>query len=796
MSGDPSLISLKKEMESLKKALAFSETRYREVVDTANSVILRLEQDGKITFFNSFAQKFFGFSEDEILGKPAVGTIVPETETSGRNLADLIFKICADPDNYCVNENENIKKNGERVWIAWTNKAITDETGQVREVLCIGNDVTATRRAHKTLDMERRQLISIFDSIDEPIYVSDPETYEVLYTNAALRKLLGDAAGKKCHEAFQGLDKPCPFCTNSSLFGKNAVSSYVWNQRNLVSGRWFRCMDKAIRWPDGRMVRYEMAVDITERMRSEELLQDAHNELAEANRRLRADIEQRQKAQRELLESQEALLESEEKFRLAFENAVDAIFWADPITGRILNCNKAAEALLETSRERIIGRHQTVLHPPQKAVLYMEMFRRHFQTPRIADEEAEVITESGFVKPVHITACATVIGKKIIHQGIFRDITHRKRAEDALRASEARYRSLLEFSPDPISVYDNEGRVMYVNPVFEETFGWKLGELIGKRINFVPDENWPETRDAIDRMKAGEKVLLFETRRFTKEGRILDVQISSSVFYGADGKTAGNVVFLRDITRRKTLEEELLQAKKLEATGVLAGGLAHDFGNLLAVLVLNIELARSRISEGDPSVQFMEDAMEACHRARDLTYKFITFSPGGSPHKTLVSLHELLADCMKLCDGVSDITCSATLPEDLWKVSADRRQMKTVFTEILRNAMESMPDGGTIGLSAENIEIDEKAAATLPNLPPGRYVKAVISDRGKGIPVKNLPRVFDPYFSTKERGTQKGMGLGLSIAWSVVKRHGGTIKVETGPNGTDVMVFLPASGGL
>ncbi len=794
MFSDPSLDAIKEEVGRINKALHEAESRYRQVVDTANSIILRLDTEGRIIFFNAYAQKFFGFTEEEILGRPAVGTIVPIVESSGRDLSGLLSDICNNPDNYSVNENENIKKSGERVWIAWTNKAITGEAGRVSEILCIGNDVTAAHRAHETLDTERRQLLSIFDSIDEPIYVADPQSYELLYTNAALRRIFGPVDGRKCHEALQGLESPCPFCTNASLFGENAVASYVWNQKNQLTGRWFRCMDKAIRWPDGRMVRYEMAVDITERMRGDELLQEAHNELAEANRRLRADIEERRKAQRALIESQEALLESEEKFRLAFENAVDAIFWADPVTGRILNCNKAAEALLETTRDRIIGRHQTILHPPQKAAQYLEMFRRHITSPRSADEEADIITERGAIKPVHITASTTTIGKKIIHQGIFRDITQRKRSEDALRASESRYRNLLEASPDSIVVYDVDGRVLYLNPAFEETFGWKLSEIYGKRVDFVPEENWPETKNAIEQMIAGRKVCLLETRRRTKDGRVLDVQINTSPFMDVLGKSAGNIVILRDITRRKELEEELVRAKKLEATGSLAGGLAHDFGNLLAVLVLNIELARSRLSAEDPSTQFLEDALEACRRARDLTYKFVTFSAGGAPHRQAASLEELLAECSLLLEGMENIRCETVLPDALRPVNMDRRQMKTVFTEIIRNAMDSMPDGGAIRVQAENTVLGKDEAGSGPSLAPGRYVKTVITDEGGGIPQKNLAKVFDPYFSTKQRGSQKGMGLGLTIAYSIVKRHGGAISIEAAPErGTSVHVYLPAA---
>jgi PAS domain S-box-containing protein len=277
---------------------------------------------------------------------------------------------------------------------------------------------------------------------------------------------------------------------------------------------------------------------------------------------LEQKIKELQKDALERKRGEEALQESEEKFRLAFENAVDAIYWANPEIGLITDCNKAAETLLEKRRDEIIGQHQTRIHPPQKAEYYSNMFRRHIERKGSVDDEAEVITKSGKIIPVHITASVTLVGGKPIIQGIFRDITERKRAEQELRERQERYRAVLEACPDPVVVYDMEGKCSYINTAFTTVFGWTPEELIDKRLDYVPEENWPETQLIIDRVLAGESFSRLESRRYTKDGDILDVSISAAIHLRRDGIPMGSVHFLRDITERKRTEKALEQRKE------------------------------------------------------------------------------------------------------------------------------------------------------------------------------------------------------------------------------------------
>ncbi len=249
---------------------------------------------------------------------------------------------------------------------------------------------------------------------------------------------------------------------------------------------------------------------------------------------------------------------------------------------------------------------------------------------------------------------------------------------------------------------------------------------------------------------------------------------------------------------RKRIDEELLNAKKLEAIGVLAGGIAHDFNNLLFIIMGNINMAQINIQEGHPAQKHLTEAERACLRAKDLTQKFITFSSGGGgggPVKRRVSVRELITSVSSLVLSGPITSSEIIAPNDLWDVEVDENQMRQVLTSLLENAREAMIRGGVISIRAENIELTENGTEGI-DPKSGRYVRVLISDAGIGISEENMPKIFDPYFSTKYRGSQKGMGFGLAIARSVIKKHNGHITVESVPGqGTNVCLFIPASSG-
>ena len=250
---------------------------------------------------------------------------------------------------------------------------------------------------------------------------------------------------------------------------------------------------------------------------------------------------------------------------------------------------------------------------------------------------------------------------------------------------------------------------------------------------------------------------------------------------------------VRTEEQRQRLEAKLGQAQRMEAIGTFAGGIAHDFNNLLGAVIGNIELAQLELDDNTMSFSLLEEASKAARQAADLTRKFITFSAGGHPVKATTAADSLITDVVSLSLSGSNVKAEYGLPDDLWAVEVDQEQMKQALSCIIVNAREATPSGGAIRVTAENVEICPSNDTPHTTAEKVRFVEVVIADHGNGIPPENLEKIFDPYFSTKQRGSDKGMGIGLSIALSIVNRHRGYIRVKSQLGvGTSFHVGLPA----
>jgi len=249
-----------------------------------------------------------------------------------------------------------------------------------------------------------------------------------------------------------------------------------------------------------------------------------------------------------------------------------------------------------------------------------------------------------------------------------------------------------------------------------------------------------------------------------------------------------------DIKKDKRAEDELQKIRNLESIAALSGGIAHDYNNLLTVIIGNISLIQSYIEPEDMIYGLLDEALEASMTAKSLTQKLITFSRGGAPIMETALIAPVIKNATEFTLSGSNIKCEFSIPDDLWLVQIDKTQIGHVIHNLVMNAREAMPGGGIIKVAAENVNITDKSHSLESRLENGNYVKISITDQGIGISRENLDKIFDPYFSTKEMGTQKGMGLGLSICHSIIKKHNGDIVAESfaGP-GASLHFYLPAS---
>ena len=377
-------------------------------------------------------------------------------------------------------------------------------------------------------------------------------------------------------------------------------------------------------------------------------------------------------------------------------------------------------------------------------------------------------------------------------QGVW-GILQRKRAEEALRKGEEKYRNLVENINDVIVTLDVMGTVTYISPVVEKLVGYPPSEVIGKELTeFIHVDDRVAFAEKFIELTKSDSIQRREYRLIDKSGNMHWIRTSGRPIVQG-GKTLGVQGVFTDITHFKRLEERLRHAQKMEAIGTLTGGIAHDYNNLLAVIMGNLSMAQEEIDPHSVMGELLHEIEQASLKARDLTHQFLTLSQGGHPRKERGSIGSLLKEIQGQAQA-HEASTAFSIQDDLRPVEFDSRQMHYAISNVLTNAVEAMPQGGTITIQAENKIIENKDKDSASPLKEGKYVKISIKDEGSGIPEKHLNRIFDPYFSTKEQGVQKGMGLGLATAYAIVEKHGGHIMVNSTTGvGTTVSIYLPAT---
>ena len=365
-----------------------------------------------------------------------------------------------------------------------------------------------------------------------------------------------------------------------------------------------------------------------------------------------------------------------------------------------------------------------------------------------------------------------------------------QRARDKLEAALEKYTDLYDFAPLGYLTLDRDGAIREANLAGANLLGIERFALVNRRFGlFVSAADRPAFGAFLKKVFESKVREDCEVTLLLEGKRPLDVGMEALVF---ESRQACRVA-LMDITERKRAERYRLILNKLESTGILAGGIAHDFNNLLAVVVLHLEMA-GRLPPGRELTRHLQEAMKTALIARGLTQQLVTFARGGAPVPKVTSLSGVIHESVRPALSGSRVRCEFSLAEDLWPAEVDEGQVGQVIRNMVLNAKEAMPQGGVASVRAENVVVGSQEK---PSVPPGEYVRVSIADRGDGISKEVLPKIFDPYFSTKQRGDQKGMGLGLTICHAIIEKHNGTITVESEVGvGTTFHIYLPASRKL
>ncbi|MCL4501430.1 MAG: PAS domain S-box protein [Deltaproteobacteria bacterium] len=481
---------------------------------------------------------------------------------------------------------------------------------------------------------------------------------------------------------------------------------------------------------------------------------------------------------------------SEARFRAMCDAAPEAVFVFDTATRKILDANPIMSQWLGYSLEELLNLkidQLLVSEPLDKEDCWQCSAKlKPISCHRYRRKDGSLIE-------VECTTATLFYDHQLMELVFARNITERKRAEEALRDSEEKYRRLMETANDAIFTADlKSGIIVDANRKAAELLARPPEKLIGLHYSqLFSHEDAERYRDLFRQLDLKGGFIESDIQVMDSAGRGIPVEISTSrVKVGGRHLVTG---IFRDISERQRAEEEkasltaqLIQAQKIEAIGTLAGGIAHDFNNLLTGVLGNISLAMLDQEEDSPSRDRLTAAEKACLQAQRLARQLLTFAKGGAPIKELISLESLITETACLAAIGSRVKCKFNFPDSLWAAEVDPGQISQVFQNLVINAIQAMPAGGTITVQGENLEVGQQNE--LP-LSAGRYVKIVVQDQGIGISPNYLPRVFDPYFTTKPGGN----GLGLTTVYSIVRNHGGQIMVESSlGRGTTFQVFLPA----
>ncbi|MGO9118290.1 MAG: PAS domain S-box protein [Desulfomonilaceae bacterium] len=490
--------------------------------------------------------------------------------------------------------------------------------------------------------------------------------------------------------------------------------------------------------------------------------------------------------------SEEALRESEARYRLLVENVNDAIYVAQD--GLLKSPNYRLTQLTGYELNELAEQPFTKIIHPADADMVLD---RHKQRVKGALEHASeyqfrLLRKDG--NPLWVELGVTLIeweGRPAT-LNVLRDVTERMQAEEDLRKSEEKYRTLFEDSLDALFMVTEDGTLVGANKAYFDLFGYEKDEILGHSVikTYADPAERPRYHEAL---VAKGFVKDYPLRLVRKDGRQLDCLLSTRIEQDEAGKILISRGFIRDTTDQKNLQTQLLQAQKMEAVGILAGGVAHDFNNLLTVVQGYSELLLMEMDEKAPGYSDLRKIHEAGLRGAELVRNLLAFSRKADTNPRPINLNDEVARIQKLLSRTIPkmIKTELHLEGDLAAVEADPDQIGQVLMNLAVNSEHAMPEGGKLTIATANITLDEEFCRSYPEMHAGNYAMLTVSDTGHGMDEETLQHIFEPFFTTK--GFGKGTGLGLSMVYGIIRQHGGHITCYSEPNhGTTFKIYLPA----
>src|SRR5919199_4128863 len=741
--------------------------------------------DGYFKRLNPAWEKTLGYTKEELQNRPFLDFVHPEDRA--KTIAEAGKLSIGEPSIYF--ENRYRARDGSYKWFAWTSVSIVEE----RLIYSIARDITPAKQAEQErlqlLQMEQaareaaqaayRQSTNILESITDAFFSVDRE-WRFTYLNPQAERLLRttqeEVLGKSLWNKFSE-------AVGSTFYREyhTAVSESVsvqFEEFYPPLGTWFAV--HAYPGKDGLSVYFN---DITERKRAEETLR-----------------------------------QSEERFRLLAENSTDMISQHTP-EGIYLYASPACRILLGYAPEELIGHSAyEFFHPDDLQEIKKSYSAIAFGTAREAklDVSGNAIAPSAAPKAAidnfpktsivtyrirckdgHYIWFETTIrniqesetNAVLEIHAVSRDISQRKQVEQKIREQAA----LLDVTTEAIFVQGLNNKILFWNKGAERLYGWKAQEVLGKNASqLLFAESLPKRHKEIHKTLAKKSEWLGELHKVTKDGKKIIVESRWTLIRNAQDQPKSILSVNTDITEKKQLEAQFFRAQRMESLGTLASGIAHDLNNVLAPILMAVQLLQLKLTD-ERSLQWLAILEMNAKRGAELVKQVVSFARGMEGDRTLVQVRHIISEIKQIVMETfpKSINISLDIEQDLWTVCGDVTQLHQVLMNLCVNARDAMPDGGTLKISAKNIVFDEDQIRINIDAQVGSYIVITVSDTGTGIPAEILDRIFEPFFTTKKRG--QGTGLGLSTVLGIIKSHRGFINVSSEMGlGTEFKVYLPA----
>ena len=756
--------------EEAELALKESESRYRSLFENMSDGVAIYEavDEGEDFFFvgfNEAAERIENVRKEAVLGR-RVTDVFPGVNEFG--LLDVFRRVWKTGRS----EHHPVSMYKDERIIGWRDNSVYKLPSG--EILAIYSDQTQSKQAEEALQQEKDLLRRIIETSPAGITIVNHRG-RITFANPQAEKVLGLSKKAITERTY---NQPAWHITDND--GNPLPDEKLPFSLVMATGQPVQDVRHAIEWLDGRRV--FLSINAAPLF--------THSGEVSGMVATVEDITERKRAEK-------ALQDSRDMLQIVLDTIPSGVFWKDRNSVyQGANREWLAWAGLSSLKE-IIGKNDYDLPWSKKEA---DSFRQN--DGRIMESG---IPEYNIIEP-YVRADGSQAWAKtnkvplrdneshiIGILGTAEDVTARKRAEEELRQQKKRLDSIIEGTNAGTWEWNVQTGETIFNDRWADMIGYKLEELSPVSIDTWMEHTHPDDLKARDeklQKHFNEELEYYdcECRMRHKNGQWIWILDRGKVISRSkDGRPVWMYGSLTDITDRKRLEEEILKAEKLESLGILAGGLAHDFNNILTTILGNVSMAKYQASPESDIFELLSHAETASKRARSLTSQLLTFAKGGAPVKETASLGDIIKESSLFVMSGSKSICEFSIQEDLWHVDIDVGQISQVINNIVINANQAMPERGVIEITAENLIIDE---ANGWELKPGRYVRMSFRDEGIGISEKHLSKIFDPYFTTKHAGS----GLGLATAYSIINKHGGIITVESRMEiGSTFHIYLPAS---